>query len=221
MTDTLATLTDKIQATLGDDGTVFTDAQVAAALRLALDDWNEAAPIFAASTVDIVAEQKEYEVTDEDADAVDVIDVLLKGTDTQEENHTSLVFDKYTEDARLFIRLQTAQDPADHLIIRYTKPHTINGLDSETESTLPEYDDTSLVIGGAYYSLVTRAAARVETINLQKDVSDNYSELAKILKARWERRLKKAAAMRPPVGEPNTFAWNDQWHNFDKTGYTG
>ena len=216
MTDTLTTLISKIQATLGDDGTKFTDAHVTAALRLALDDWNEAAPIFAASTLDIVAEQKEYEVTTEDADAVDIIDVLLKVTDTQEENHASLVFDKYTEDARLFIRLQTAQDASDHLIIRYTKPHTINGLDSETESTVPEFDDPSLVIGGAYYSLVTRAAARVETINLQKDVSDNYSELAKILKARWERRLKKAAAMRPPVGEPNTFGWNDTWYGWNK-----
>ncbi len=99
MTDTLTTLISKIQATLGDDGTIFTTAHATAALRLALDDWNERAPIFAAATVDVVAEQKEYEVTTQDAQAVDIIDVLLKGTDTQEDNHVSLAFDKYTEDA--------------------------------------------------------------------------------------------------------------------------
>ena len=217
MSDSLTTLISKIQATLGDDGTVFTTPHITAALRLALDDWNERAPVFAAATVDVVADQKEYEVTDEDPDAVDVIDVLLKGTDTAEDNHTSLVFDKYTEDASLFIRLQTAQaSSTDHLIIRYTKPHTINGLDSENESTLPNSDDPSLVIGGAYYSLVLRAAARIETINLQKDVSDNYKEIAATLKERWERRLARAAAMRPPVGNPNGFAWNDQWYGWNK-----
>ncbi len=83
MTDTLTTLISKIQATLGDDGTIFTTAHATAALRLALDDWNERAPIFAAATVDVVAEQKEYEVTTQDAEAVDIIDVLLKGTDTR------------------------------------------------------------------------------------------------------------------------------------------
>lgn len=223
MTDTLTTLISKIQASLGDDGTIFSTAHITAAVRLALDDWNEQSPIFAAATVAVTEEQKEYEVSDEDEDAVDVVDVLLKGTDTAEENHTPLVFDKYTEDARLFIRLQTAQgSDSDYLIIRYTKSHTISGLDSETESTLPEYDDPSMVIGGAYYSLVTRAAARVETINLQKDVSDNYAALASILKAKWEARLAKAARMPPPaVPYPVTHSWNDQWHNFDKTGYTG
>jgi uncharacterized protein YihD (DUF1040 family) len=213
MADALTTMIDKIQATLGDDGTVFTDAQVTAAVRLALDDWNERSPIFAAVVVDVVANQKEYEVTDEDAQADDIIDVLLQGTDTAQENHTPLVFDKYEEDASLFIRLQTAQGrAADHLIIRYTKNHTINGLDSEVESTLPGNDDPSLVIGGAYYSLVLRAAARIETINLQKDVSDNYKEIASTLKAKWEARLRKAAAMHTPVGNPSTYAWNDQWY---------
>lgn len=217
MADALTTIIDNVQATLGDDGTVFTDAQVTAAVRLALDDWNERIPIFAAVVVDVVAEQKEYEVTDEDTQAIDIIDVLLQGTDTLQEDHTPLVFDKYTEDAALFIRLQTAQgSSSDHLIIRYTKPHTINGLDSETESTLPANDDPSLIIGGAYYSLVLRAAARIETINLQKDVSDNYKEISSTLKSKWEARLKKAAAMRTPVGNPPTYSWNDQWYGWNK-----
>jgi hypothetical protein len=216
MSDALSTLIDNIQATLGDDGTVFTDAQVTAAVRLALDDWNERAPIFAAVVVDVVADQKEYEVTDEDTQATEVVDVLLQGTDTATENHTPLPFDKYTEDASLFIRLRTPQVSTGHLVIRYTKPHTINGLDSEVESTLPNSDDPSLVIGGAYYSLVLRAAARIETINLQKDVSDNYKEIASTLKAKWEARLRKAAAARPPVGDPASYSWNDQWYGWNK-----
>lgn len=217
MTASLTTLITNIQATLGDDGTIFTTARVTAALRLALDDWNQYSPIFAASTVAVVADQKEYEITTQDANARAVIDVLLQGTDSAQENHIPLVFDYYTEDARLFIRLQTAQgSTTDNLVLRYTLPHTVNGLDSQTESTLPAYDDPALVIGGAYYCLVLRAAARIETINLQKDVSDNYHELAEILKAKWSSRLDKAASMRPPVGEPPTYAWNDTWHNWNK-----
>ena len=78
-------------------------ATVTAALRLALDDWNERAPIHAASVLDVVAETKEYSVTVEDADSVQVFDVLIQGTDTNHENHTPINFDWYVEDNTLMV----------------------------------------------------------------------------------------------------------------------
>ena len=56
---------------------------------------------------------------------------------------------------------------------------------------------------------------RIETINLQKDVSDNYSELADTLKAKWEARLAKAASRHAPQ-VPDTRAWNDSWYGWKK-----
>lgn len=74
-----------------------------------------------------------------------------------------------------------------------------------------------MVVGGAYYSLMIRATARVETINLSQDQSDNYREIAGMYQASFNARLARAARYRrAPVGEPDERAWNDQYHNWDQ-----
>jgi hypothetical protein len=55
--------------------------------------------------------------------------------------------------------------------VRYSLPHTVSGLDGETESTLPAFYDEVLVDGACYYACYTRAVGRIENINLNQDVS--------------------------------------------------
>jgi len=78
MTDSLTTLISKVQAQLLDDGTRFTTATCTAALRAALKDYNFAAPVHAGTLITVVAEQKEYELSDEaDAEtAIEILDIL-------------------------------------------------------------------------------------------------------------------------------------------------
>lgn len=216
MSDSLTTLIGKVQNILGDaSGTYFTTAICTAAIRQALSEWNMRAPQFLAVTITGVNDQYEYELSDQDASSCEMIDVLLRGTDTAQDLNVSLSFDEYIEDERLWFRLRAPVTTSDTLIARYTKYHTINGLDSETESTLLARDDQAMVDGGAFFSIAIRAVARIETINISQDQSDNYREMAAMFGTAFGQRLTRAAAYRKaPVGEPDTRAWNDQYHTW-------
>jgi hypothetical protein len=213
MTDTLAQLIDKLQATLGDDGTLFTDAMCTAAVRLALNAFNLAAPIHAADLVEVEDGAFEYEIeTDEGAHILQVLDVLLRGMDALAENHKPLDFKSHFEDDRPFIRL-TSPLSAGTLIIRYTLPHIISGLDGETESTLAPLFDTVIIQGAAYFACLNRAARRVEAINLNKEVTQPWQDLADRYKRHFEAGLKAAARKRSPA-YPRRQGWDDAWHGW-------
>jgi hypothetical protein len=213
MSDTLAQLITKVQAALGDDGTYYTTAILTAAARAALSEWNERAPDNAGDLVDVVAGQKEYSVYGVDTRAMSMIDVLKKDISTSGEDDTSLAFDEYTEDARLYIRLRDAWDSGT-LIFRFTIPHTINGLDGETTSSLPAIWDAVLVAGMAYHGCIIRSVARVEPINLNSDVAERLSKVQEFYKEQFTKGLDRAAQQLAPVGKPKEFAWNDEWHNW-------
>lgn len=214
MSDSLTQLISKVQILLGDDGTIFTTATVTAAIRQTLDEWNIRVPIHAAVTITGVNDQYEYELTDQDAGSVTILDVLRQG-DNNNEQDISLTFDDYNEDERVFFRLRQPVTSSDTLIVRYTLYHTINGLDSATESTLPARLDQAIVNGAAFFSIMIRATSRIETINLSKDQSDNYREVAAAYSQAFGNRLmQEMKRKRAPIGEPDTRAWNDSYHTW-------
>jgi hypothetical protein len=201
MSDSLTTLIAKVQAMLGDDGTIFTTALVTAATRQALTEFNRVSPVHAAVLITGVNDQYEYELSDEDALALKILDVLRQGNNNDELD-ISITFDDYNEDERLFFRLRQPVTTSDTLIVRYTLNHTINGLDSAVESTLPAEQDQLLVDGTCYHAIMTRAASRIETINLSKDQSDNYREVATHFRAAFNAGLANLGrGKRAPVGE--------------------
>jgi len=216
MSDSLTTLISKVQAILGDDGTIFTTGTCTAAIRQALSEWNLRVPQMLAVTITGINSQRVYELSDEDAEACEIMDVLRQG-DNNDELDISLTYDPYIEDERVFFRLRAPVTTAETLIVRYTKEQTINGLDSEVESTLRKKDNQAMIDGGAYFAIYSRAVSRVESINLSQDQSDNYRELAAYFGAAFALRMATAARYRKPaVGEPDQRAWNDQYHTWDQ-----
>lgn len=212
MTASLTTLISRVQAQLIDDGTRFSTATCTAALRATLKNVNERAPIFAGTRIDVIPDQKEYELSDEDSRAMSIIEILE--WDSDGEDHTPLPFDGYSEDERLFFRLRLALDDGE-ILARYTIPHTINGLDSETESTPSARLDQIIVDGACAEALAYRAASRVETINLQQQVSDNYREAMQHFRQAYELGLTAYIRdRRSPTSETSTAAWNDAYHTW-------
>lgn len=215
MSDTLTQLTAKIQAILGDNGTIFTSATCTAAVRQALAEFNRRAPGHAAGLIPGVNGQYEYELSDYDSAALHIIDVLRQG-DGASELDVSITYDEYIEDERVFFRLRQPVTSSDTLIVRYTRPHTISGLDGATESTLLSEHDQIIVDGAAYHAVLIRATSRVESINLSKDQSDNYREVAAHFRTSFDLGLAHAGRRHVPVGEPDTRAWNDLYHGWDQ-----
>ena len=212
MAQTLTQLIAKVQAQLIDDGTRFSTATCTAALRACLKNVNERAPINAGTRIDVIADQKEYELSDKDSRAMSVLDILEWDDD---EDHAPIPYDAYSEDERLFFRLRFALSSGE-ILARYTIPHTISGLDSETESTPSARLDQIIVDGACVEAITYRAASRVETINLQQAVSDNYREIVGHFRMAYEMGLSAYIRdRRAPVSEPNTAAWNDEYHGWN------
>ncbi len=218
MSDTLAQLITKVQGRMGDSGTIFTTAICTNAIREALKTFNIYAPINSGTLIDAVSEQHEYELSDspDAASAISIYGVWLQDPNNTEHDEP-LVFDAFNEDERLFFRLRFAQQTGETLIVRFTQPHTVNGLDSSAESTLPTWQNEILVTGAAAEAALIRARARIETINLSANQSANYKAEAKDLRAEFLADLTALANKRPPaVGEPSPHAWNDSYHTWDQ-----
>jgi hypothetical protein len=207
MSDTLTQVIDKVQDLLLDGaGTLFSTATCTAAVRQALHDLNLRAPIHAATLITAIADQKEYELTDEpDAYlALGMHGLYLQGV---LEYDTVIPFDTYTEDERLWFRLRTAQPADDVMIAHFTIPHTVSGLDSELTSTLSAFNDQVLVNGSCYHACIVRAAGKIESNNLDRNTPDNYRELARHFNQLYQAGLSRMSARRTVKYEPDLRRW--------------
>jgi hypothetical protein len=216
MSDSLTTLISKLQATLLDDGTIFSTATCTAVLRHALAHLTMRYPIQGGTLVDTVADQYEYELTSALAGAVplQVTDVLLADPDGAEAD-TPLTFRAWSEDERHFIRLQEPQAADQQLIVRFTQAHTINGLDSATESTLTAEADIVLLDGAAAQACRTAAVGKVLTNNLDPQASENYRAAANMFQGAFDAGLSILARRRRlQVSVPDDRTWNDRWHRW-------
>ncbi len=211
MADTLTQLIAKVQANLQDNGTLFTTATVTAAVRQALADLNRSAPLHLAKTITAVADQRDYEL--DELTALQITDVLLDGDN---EYDVALAYYAYAQDARWFFRLSTPQIAGETLIVQYTAPHTINGLDSSLDSTLSDELNLAVIQGACFYSALSRAAAGVESNNIESEVTANWLKLANM----WQRlfHVSLAPASHQPtargeIAQVQQTAWNDAQHS--------
>jgi hypothetical protein len=209
MSQTLTQLIANLQALLLGDSTTFTTATCTAAIRQAFLQLNMTIPAHAAETQEAVAEQYEYEL--EDLTAMQVVDVLLEGTDTYQEYGTSLVFSAFFEDDRPSFRLRVPQASGRTLIILYTKPYTINGLDSETVSTMPAMFDSVLLNGAAWIACLIRAAGRIESINMNQNVPANFEKMAMHFRQAFELGMINLARRPFKNAQPVLKGWQDDW----------
>jgi len=215
MTASLTTLISRVQAALLDDGTRYSTATVTAALRQALKEYNAVAPRFAAETIAAVTDQNEYELTggDFDTGVLGVTSVHLFDDDGDDDDDNPLAYRDYLQDNRQYIRLTDPQPTGEYLLVGFTTPNTINGLDSATESTIQNYYDQVLVDGGAYYAITIRSAGRVEPINLNKDVPKVLQETAQRFLAAFEAGKREAGRQKPRPAKLDT-TWD-----FNPTSY--
>jgi hypothetical protein len=214
MSDSLTTLTARIRAQLLDDGTLFSTATCTAAVRAALQQFNQAAPVHAAQLITVITDQLEYELTSADfPDLLDILDVLEY--DATDEADRSVNFVKYFEDNRHWIRLKTPASTS-QILVRYTQPHTVNGLDSKTESTMTADQDQVLVDGSCAAAIYIRAASRTETINLAPEVVKMYQLSADHYAAAFATGLLRYTGRPKAASELDTRAWNDIYHTWDQ-----
>ena len=218
MSSTLTALIAKLQAQLLDNGTLFSTPTATVAFREALRKFNIAAPIHAATLIDVVQGQKEYALNDPTIGTLFEIEgVWLK--DAVAEEDKPLIHDFYFEDNAPFIRLRDAQASSGgsgtaQLIIRYTTPHTIAGLDSSSDGILTADQEQVIIDGACFEAINVRRTSLVEGYNLSPNVIAQYESAAVSYSQAFQLGLLRYSARRSAVGAPDDHAWDDQWHNW-------
>lgn len=211
MSDTLTQLIARLQDQLIDDGTRFNTDTCTVAIRKTLAEMNRRIPIIQAELVDAIQNQQTYEVNDIDSRVIGISDIL-RYDQTNAEQHIPLAYDAFVEDERYFFRLRVAENEGEIIVVRYYIPHTINGLASQTTSTLSTDLDQVLIDGACADALSIRAAARAETVNIQKNVQANYKDAIAYFKDAFNKGMKAAIlARKEPVAEPRTDSWQDPY----------
>jgi len=206
------TLTEQItiiQTQLGDDGTLFSTASLTAAVRQALRDFNQRAPVRGAEIVTVVSGIKTYELANGAFPTLvlDIFDVLKN--DDSNEDDAPLEYDKIFEDNRIYIRLRQAEQSG-NLLVRYTQPHTVNGLDSEVETTLQTDQDQILSDASCFYACLTRGYSIIESNNLTQKSVDDWLKGALIFQRTYLTAIQRYSSRPFPSGETRTTSWLDQ-----------
>lgn len=208
MSDSLATLISRVQAQLLDDGTLFSTATVTAAVRQALRDFNQRAPVNGGELVTVVSGQLTYELTGGAFPdlVLDVLDVLKNDDDGEDDE--PLEYDKIFEDNRVYIRLRESETDG-NLLIRFTQGHTIDDLDSQTETTLNGDQEQVIVDGACGYACRIRATGIIEDNNLSEKAADNYERAAARYFEAFKYGISRYENRPAPVSEKRKTSWLD------------
>ncbi len=212
MTETLAQLTTKVQGTIGDDGTLISTTRIGYAVRQALLELTKLVPNVQTCQISTLADQLDYEVSDQDSTAIDVIDVALQVDNDQD---TPLLFVSYVEDERVFFHIHTndRQPTGKTLLVHYTKPHYINGLESMNETTYGNELNAAMVMGAAAFACYSLAASAVEKNNVETSVSENWRKLGDKYHTEFLAMLQPYRRRGMPASVPTSATWNDDQHS--------
>jgi hypothetical protein len=121
------------------------------AIRWALHRLNEVAPDQTVTTLTLAAAGREVDISSI-TDYIDIIRVWWPYTSTDPENPPEWCeFELWPGDV-LYIENSDEPKVDDVVRIWYTRPHTLNGLDSETTTTFSLQDETLIVVGASGFA---------------------------------------------------------------------
>jgi hypothetical protein len=163
---TLATLRDRVEATLQDatNATWSTD-DIDEGIRQALQRYSLVNPRETITTLTLAADGREVDISS--LTGYLHIDRVWWPYDS-----TNPVYPPNWRDFEvwpgdiLFIKDPTEPTTGDKVRVWYTRPQLLNGLDSETSTTLPPEDDTLIVTGAAGIAAMLRSVEISEVMTI-------------------------------------------------------
>lgn len=196
-TATLATLTDRAEQLLLDTtNAVFPALLINEGIRLALEEYSRARPLKAVGTLTVSSGGREQSMSGLSG-LISVARVWFPYTASDPEDPPEWVdFTLFDSSGTLTLYVGGPDEPAVNDVIRvfYNKTHTLNGLDSANTTTFSAADDGLLVLGGAGYACLSRAADLNETASNMAVSTPNYAALANLLLTQFRDQLNNFAS---------------------------
>ena len=164
MAFTLATLRDEIEKDLKDSGNAsFSADEIDRAVALALRDFNRTSPAEVVGTISAVDDQYEYSLS-----TLTGLLTITRVIYPYDDSDTDYPMIEVTPDVYadvLTMPAHLSMDDAYKIRVFYTKPHTVNGLESETSTTIDDADRDLLALGAVAYAAKMYARYSVNRIN--------------------------------------------------------
>ena len=184
MSGTLTTWRTAVLALLDDASAArYTTAQVDAAIRQALHQYDANRPLVATYSMD---GQDTYQIiVPADFPGEHITEVEL---DNDDDPPTALTFYAFRKDEQWFIdTIGYLVSSDEDIFITFSNRHTLDGLDGGAGTSIPAADEYAVQIGAAGFALQSRASSRAESINLLPEVSQQLLTLAALYLAQFNR----------------------------------
>ncbi|MEA3408374.1 MAG: hypothetical protein U9R48_09905 [Chloroflexota bacterium] len=204
----LTTLTARVAADLKDAAhATWSAEEIAQQIRRALQLYNEVAPRRLAGTLDTVAGQREYDLSSL-PNLADVVDVHYPYDVTDPPYPPHRAPWRLLDASTLYLEVAVAPSGAAGETIRvfYTAPHTIDGLDGASATTLPAWGEHLVVLGATAYCVQQRAQAVTGTVTVSERTPDQLAAWAEARRAAFRRELARLRAHAAQVGSARV-AW--------------
>lgn len=189
-TTDLDTLRDRVEALLSDTSNADWDTDALdAAIRLALDELSQSVPAVADEVLDAEDGVREYDLSELDG-LVDVFEVWYPyDADDDDYSQAHPVPFRLLDRGTLYLESEDAPDAGYDIRVWYGVRHTIEGLDSATETTLNEEEKSALVIGAAGYAAIAKARELMNQVTIGSDVPRALQRWGERRLAEFGRRL--------------------------------
>jgi hypothetical protein len=174
----LATIRDRVEARLQDASNErWSTDDLDEAIRTALEQYSKYNPHHKLDTVNISTAGREIDISSitDDLQIEKVWWDYDSGDPSYPPNFRQ--FEVWPGDV-LFIDDRTAPASGDVVRIWYTAMHTIEDLDSATETTIPADDEGTIVTGACHFAAHTRVVELAEEITAHDDVFDELRKFA-------------------------------------------
>jgi hypothetical protein len=169
MAATLATLRDRVELMLADTGNaIWSTGDIDEGIRQALHEYSKTRPLRAVSTVNIGSTGREIDVSSLTG-LLDVVEIWVDYTASDPEfpaNRRSYAY--WPDEQTVYVTDDYEPSSGDVMRVFYTKLQTLNGLDSETTTSVLLDDETLIATGAAGYAATSRAVDLAEQVTLDR-----------------------------------------------------
>jgi len=176
----LSQLIDQVEQELKDTGNdQWSTAELTAHLRRALRAYNRVQPRRIQAVISTTERQREYSLASL-SDLMDVLDVWYPWDDSDPQYPPkrpawSVVYD---DTLRLEVADAPVGDGTDDIRVFYTLPHTIDGLDDESSTTVDAQGEQLMVLGASAYAASQMAQSLIGTVTVTGSTPEQYSKWA-------------------------------------------
>jgi hypothetical protein len=197
-TETLTTLTDRIETRLQDSGNVrWSASDIQESIEQALEQWSRHDPAEAETDITLSANGREVDISSITG-LVRVNRVWWPYDSTDPGYPPAWVQFQVWPGSIVFVDETAEPQSGEKVRIYYSKMHTLDGLNAESTTTLPAEDIGYFINGAAGFAAQMRAVEIAEDLGVDRDVVKRLNDWAEenLKNFRYGMRLRQPAWQR-------------------------